>query len=49
MVVSIINMIMIMMLVQGWRPPCGGNGSRRDTAVKVIAIHFADIQSWGKC
>ena len=44
-------MIMKMVLIKmiGWRPPCGGERAQRDSALKLIAIHLAEIQNWGKC
>ena len=36
-------------LGHGWRPPRGGERAQRDTAPKLIVIHFAKIQNWGGC
>ena len=40
--------MMIMMLDHGWRPH-GCKQAQRDTALKLIVIHFAEIQNWGRC
>ena len=42
-------MIMMMMTMVGWRPPRGGGQAHRDTALKLIASHFTEIQNWGSC
>ena len=34
---------------RGWRPPHVGGWVQRDTALKLIASHFAKIQNWGSC
>ena len=31
------------------RPPRGDKRAQRDTVLKLIAIHFAKIQNWGRC
>ena len=36
-------------LAHGWRPPRGGKRAQRDSALKLIVIHFAKIQNWGRC
>ena len=40
---------MMVMPTHGWRPPRGGGRAQRDTALKLIASHFAKIQNWGSC
>ena len=42
-------MMMMMMLAHGWRPPLGGKRAQRDTALKLIVIHFAEIRNRGRC
>ena len=41
--------MMMMMLAHGWRLPRGGKRAQRDSALKLIVIHFAKIQNWGRC
>ena len=36
-------------LAHGWRPPRGGKRAQRDSALKLIVIHFAKFQNWGRC
>ena len=49
MMMMIMMIMMMMMLAHGWRPPRGGKRAQRDTALKLIVIHFAKIQNWGRC
>ena len=43
-------MIIIMMtLADGWIPPHGGKQAQGDTVLKLIAIHFTEIQNCGRC
>ena len=42
-------MVMMMMLAHDWRPPRGGKRAQRDSALKLIVIHSAKIQNWGRC
>ena len=49
LMVIIIIIIMIMMLAHGWRPPCVGERRQRDSALKLIVIHLAEIQNCGRC
>ena len=43
------KMMMMGVLARGWRPPRGGKRAQRDSALKLIVIHFAKIQNWGRC
>ena len=47
----IVMMVVIVMLIlaHGWRPPRGGKRAQRDSVLKLIVIHFAKIQNWGRC
>ena len=49
MMIMMIMMMMMMMIAHGWRPPSGGERPKRDSALKLIVIHFAEIQNWGRC
>ena len=42
-------MVMIKVLAHGWIPPRGAKRAQRDAALKLIVIHFAKIQNWGRC
>ena len=41
--------VVVMMLTHDLRPPRGGELAQRDTALKLIAIHLAELQNWGMC
>ena len=45
-------MVVVMMMIlpaHCWRPPHDGEWAQRDSAPKLIAIHLAEIQDWGRC
>ena len=49
MMMIMMMMMMMMMLAHCWRPPRGRERAQRDSAFKLIAIHLAEIQNWGRC
>ena len=49
MMTKMLMMMMMMMQARGWGSPRGGKRAQRDTALKLIVIHFAKIQNWGRC
>ena len=40
---TIMVTMIIIMLVHGWKPPRSGEGAQKDTVLKFIAIHCAQI------
>ena len=49
MIMMMMTMMMILMIKTGWRPLRGNEHAQRDTALKLIAIHLAEIENWGRC
>ena len=45
MMMMMMTMVVLMMLAHGLRPPRGGDRAQRDTVLKLIAIHFTEIQN----
>ena len=56
MMMTVMKMMMMIMMIMahaqlahGWKPPRDGERVQRDSALKLIAIHLAEIQNWGRC
>ena len=48
-IIKMMTIIVMLMLSHAWRPPRGFERVQRDSAPKLIAIHFVEIQNWGRC